>query len=727
MSKEPSEVDKANSRAQQSPSLFADEPITTENQDLLDRARFARGVVSVLRQSASQASSSVVALIGAWGSGKTSLLNLVPEGLSQDECKVVTFNPWQAPDLEGITRDFFVTLREALPDERSGKNARKAIARYASAVGPWAALIRGPVDVSKALENISKVLATTSSIAAEQSNARASLSDLPYDILVVIDDVDRLFPEELLLLFKLIRLVGNLPNVYYLLAYDEETLLHLIQQTDLATSSKDRAKAYLEKIVQIRMDVPPLHPKTAARLLDSALDHVLQTNETPLSESESRRFGMTYHAHLKAKLQEPRGIRRYVAQVEATLPLLRDEVNHVDLLILTFFRVFYPEVYRAIGRAKDDLTNTLMATVLRRETSNQAVTEEWKDRLQKLGVPANELDHVLKTLSELFLPIRSAVENTSYADDFYTQLAADQRIGAESYFDRYFQFGLPPDDISDDLVRIAVDEIRGGTPGDASRELARSFGSEPNLAIDKLMRYEASLSPQERSLLTSFLASVYAALPEERDFFISPRTRVELWAGLLLRNSDGTLNVEELLAHPDGLTFLAVALDRAKSSYQEEGAEEPEWFGETVGTIVTRVSEAFEAAAQRPIKESEDFMPMLFVWGRLSDPEEVARWVLAKIEGDAPWTAEDLAAVFVPIATVMGAGLKRLAHFSHKEFQKFIPDEKARELIDFSGVGDEDLHELEKDTSFEGRRAYALRVLKRQLEVESPHEEQGKT
>ncbi len=46
---------------------------------------------------------------------------------------------------------------------------------------------------------------------------------------MILDDLDRLTAEELMQVFKLVRLVGRLPYVYYLLGYDEQTLVDLIK------------------------------------------------------------------------------------------------------------------------------------------------------------------------------------------------------------------------------------------------------------------------------------------------------------------------------------------------------------------------------------------------------------------------------------------------------------------------------------------------------------------
>src|SRR5262249_16415465 len=52
---------------------------------------------------------------------------------------------------------------------------------------------------------------------AELSKA---LAEQKKRFLIVIDDIDRLAPDEALLMFRLVKSVGRLPNVIYLLAFD---------------------------------------------------------------------------------------------------------------------------------------------------------------------------------------------------------------------------------------------------------------------------------------------------------------------------------------------------------------------------------------------------------------------------------------------------------------------------------------------------------------------------
>jgi hypothetical protein len=50
----------------------------------------------------------------------------------------------------------------------------------------------------------------------------AALAGQKTRFLIVIDDIDRLAPDETLLIFRLVKSVGRLPNVIYLLVFDRE-------------------------------------------------------------------------------------------------------------------------------------------------------------------------------------------------------------------------------------------------------------------------------------------------------------------------------------------------------------------------------------------------------------------------------------------------------------------------------------------------------------------------
>ena len=51
--------------------------------------------------------SAVLALVGRWGSGKTSMINFVKIRIDEAESfKIVDFNPWMVSDLPSVLTDF---------------------------------------------------------------------------------------------------------------------------------------------------------------------------------------------------------------------------------------------------------------------------------------------------------------------------------------------------------------------------------------------------------------------------------------------------------------------------------------------------------------------------------------------------------------------------------------------------------------------------------------------
>ena len=72
---------------------------------------------------------------------------------------------------------------------------------------------------------------------------KLSLAELRRSLLIVIDDLDRLTPDQVLLMFQLVKLNGNLPRINYLLLMDRHTI-------EKRLAAKQLGAEFIEKIVQ---------------------------------------------------------------------------------------------------------------------------------------------------------------------------------------------------------------------------------------------------------------------------------------------------------------------------------------------------------------------------------------------------------------------------------------------------------------------------------------------
>ena len=95
--------------------ISPDLPITKSSEDKLNREAFAKSLANVILQS-NFPTSFTVGLYGAWGSGKTSLLNMVIEQVEHSSTDVVIlrFNPWLCSDPKQLITQYFKQLASAI-------------------------------------------------------------------------------------------------------------------------------------------------------------------------------------------------------------------------------------------------------------------------------------------------------------------------------------------------------------------------------------------------------------------------------------------------------------------------------------------------------------------------------------------------------------------------------------------------------------------------------------
>ena len=113
---------------------------------------------------------------------------------------------------------------------RIGKNIKKALSRYIDAIDALAIVPTIGPALAPVLKTIAKVLQSP-----DLNKAKSELSDLlkvyPGKIIVFIDDIDRLTAPQIRDIFQLVKQVGDLPNIIYVLAMDREivclSLIHI--------------------------------------------------------------------------------------------------------------------------------------------------------------------------------------------------------------------------------------------------------------------------------------------------------------------------------------------------------------------------------------------------------------------------------------------------------------------------------------------------------------------
>lgn len=98
--------------------IYTDKPILSHSDDILGRSALAENIAKVVKNCCSfnitKDESFVIGIQGEWGSGKTSLLNMIEENIDGNETVLVKMNSWMTVDATQLMQEFFRTFLSAI-------------------------------------------------------------------------------------------------------------------------------------------------------------------------------------------------------------------------------------------------------------------------------------------------------------------------------------------------------------------------------------------------------------------------------------------------------------------------------------------------------------------------------------------------------------------------------------------------------------------------------------
>ena len=324
-----------------------DAPITSLSEDRLGRRAFAQALAAEMI-TAPATRGYVMGLTGPWGSGKTSILNMTADAIDGDAI-VVQFNPWMFSGTEALVSSFFAEIGRQL-DKRDSKLKAIAdkLAAYGHLLSPFASFIGAGTAVSGAADVLEK-LASRPSIFDQRQELRSMLEKLDKRLVVIVDDVDRLRPQEVLDIVRLVRLVGDFPNTLYLLAFDRGRVEECLGEGNI-----ERGRAYLEKIVQVTHDVPAARQPDVATIFLDGLGQLADV--LPTGPFEPGDWQNVFSFIVRPLLATPRQVRRLLGSLSMTMRLVGDEVALADLVGVEAIRVLRPAMFEALVSVADYLS-----------------------------------------------------------------------------------------------------------------------------------------------------------------------------------------------------------------------------------------------------------------------------------------------------------------------------------------------------------------------------------
>ena len=402
--------------------LIPDAPIASPGFDRLDRMAFVRSFAEAVR-SVKGTDSVVLALAGPWGSGKSSLLNLIAGELATtaegEPPLVVQFNPWWFSGTDQLVAAFLQQLGAAV----SRPAVKEILGEATDALDHLAESLANPganTDSDPASRDIEALRERVNSI-FEKSDRR---------ILIFMDDIDRLTPQEMTQLLLIVRAVAEFPNTTYVLSFDYEVVVN-----SLGSKLGVDGRTYLEKVIQLQIDVPMPGRMVLERMVIGQLQAIDPTAKN-LDKESQRHFRILFESGIKHFLATPRACTRFLNVLRFTYPTLGDQVYFPDLLGISCLMSFSSQAIQAIRSFHD-------AFVGHCDTAGKG----WLNLMQFHSswiaeIPKRDRASVESIVRLLFPKVAWALSGPVRGEEYVEVWDRQKRICSVKHFDSYFRLGI---------------------------------------------------------------------------------------------------------------------------------------------------------------------------------------------------------------------------------------------------------------------------------------------
>lgn len=601
----------------------------------------------------------VVGLNGKWGSGKSTALNFIKSYIAKhneetvnniDKIIVVDFRPWMISGHQDVIANFFKVLAESLGDpapwykrwlrwlcrlfKSSADPLIDAVAKVGATVDPsggtaTTAISRGLKGLVSA--SISRFLAEPS-LQKTYENLRAQLTADGRRFVVTIDDLDRLQDDEVVAILQMVKTVGRLPNIIYILIYDQQ-----IVGNALAKSARQgSAPNFIEKIVQQELELPQ---PGRARLL-AMLDQEISFIAAQIPENE--RWSTIVMDGIYHWVRRPRDIVRLANALIFAWPSLENEIDAADLIAMEGLRIFEPAAFSWVRENRDFFFSEGRFTLAQDEVLLEAVASLKKEIADARHKSAMSL------LSTLFPQRLKAFKGSDAfgSGESYADQVTRRGIATPQGYDAYFSLHVSSDRISNASMRAfvaAIDNepaIEAAIQGYLSKKTAT--GELIGEFIEELqMRFRSRKRPNSTGALLNVLVRNGEAILSKNEntgfFRLSAASRF----GFLIDDILDGWSIEEAGEHllqafkqesapPSALADIYVDRGRELDIFERGGrtSDGPRISSETfakLGEVVR--SRIVEAANDGSLTNAPFYYDIIRAWSHLSGPEAPRMWV----------------------------------------------------------------------------------------------------
>lgn len=304
-----------------------DNALSHPHEDRLGFNSFASGVATFIRSE--NRLPFTLGIYGAWGSGKTTMMNLVRLHLATDPpVKTVWFDAWKYNRKELLWNALIQVILRRIHEDDGVKplakslalalatTAAKFAARTAIKIGTQGLVSDDMInDFAKQFSGVSgdNIYDHVEGFEGKFANVVKEYVGEKGRLVVFIDDLDRCLPEGAITVLESLKLFLDRSQCVFVIGVDEAALAEAIKTT-YGRDAKLLGRDYLDKIVQVSVPVPAADgPNLVAALVEDETDSVINNDVKKV-----------VYAGIGGN---PRRLKRFISAFALTKALVADSIH----------------------------------------------------------------------------------------------------------------------------------------------------------------------------------------------------------------------------------------------------------------------------------------------------------------------------------------------------------------------------------------------------------------
>lgn len=420
--------------------LEKDLPITKKEEDILGREKIAECLTAAIINYTNREENTdglVIGLEGEWGSGKTSLLNLMKAELG-NRVILRTFNSWLATDQTSLVTEFFKTIISVSSEndvfgkedmKKYGKSFLINMARSFSIGIPVTGITFSPgklIDSYISEKTLSEQKKSIFDSLIKQKSGKW--------LVLFVDDIDRLSYDEVGILFQLIKNVADFPKVIYVLAYDKEVVINALNRVQ-----QGKGEEYLQKVIQVTYDVPVPEGNLLEEYFLQRLNSIVSGRKPYRLDQEH--FQWIYPC-IREYIKNIRDCNRICNAFSMKYLLCGEECNVGDLLAITVIELYEANVFEDVKNHKFYMLGQDNHGLMGTDTK---LIKAFASELFSKANPKKK-DTVINLICNMFPRFHECIKMPNAMTSGAGESNSD-KICSEEGFDKYFALSIKKNEV----------------------------------------------------------------------------------------------------------------------------------------------------------------------------------------------------------------------------------------------------------------------------------------